>query len=511
MKIQEFISKFHNHPVLFIGSGLSLRYLKNSYNWDGLLKKIAGELNPDPRYYIDIKADHMNKSGGSKYKFDEVASQLEVDFDATVKSGKSDKFEDINKRFYQNMEEDKYISRFKLYIADLLKDTVLNPEMADEIAALKRARKNVGSIITTNYDTLIEQLFAFHPLIGNDIMLSNPYGSVYKIHGCVTQPEQIIITAEDYERFDKKYELIRAQLLSLFIHHPIIFMGYTITDENIRAILQTIFSYVNYESNEAQKIRDNFLLIEHDAGSQNQEVVEHDIDVDNTVIRINKLKTDDFTTIYDCIAGLTLPISAMDIRKVQTVVKEICEGGSIKVSITENLDELDNSDKVLVIGSKKTITYEYMNRSEMMANYFQIIEEENEQLLRLLNKQTIQSSQYFPIFAFSKICKDLDRVDELKEQQISKIQHIVREKCYNSQGTHHTPESVLSDDSIARTYKVIEMVRSIMSGKMDLDSMREYLISYKDKKSTDYRKLLCAYDLKSNMDNAYTIQERLDS
>ena len=57
----------------------------------------------------------------------------------------------------------------------------------------------------------------------------------------MTQLEQIVITAEDYERFDKKYELIRAQLLSLFIHHPIIFMGYTITDENIRAILQTIF------------------------------------------------------------------------------------------------------------------------------------------------------------------------------------------------------------------------------------------------------------------------------
>lgn len=500
MNIQEFISKFHNHPVLFIGSGLSLRYLQNSYNWDGLLKKIAGELKPDPRYYIDIKAEHMNKSGGAKYKFDEVASQLEVDFDKAVKSGKSDKFEDINKHFYQNMEEDKYISRFKLYIADLLKDMALKPETADEIAALKRARKNVGSIITTNYDTLIEQLFAFHPLIGNDIMLSNPYGSVYKIHGCVTQPEQIVITAEDYERFDKKYELIRAQLLSLFIHHPIIFMGYTITDENIRAILQTIFSYVNYESDEAQKIRDNFLLIEYDGGSQNQEVVEHDIDVGNTVIRINKLKTDDFTTIYDCIAGLTLPISAMDIRKVQTVVKEICEGGNIKVSITENLDELDNSDKVLVIGSKKTITYEYMNHSEMMANYFQIIEEENEQLLRLLNKQTIQSSQYFPIFAFSKICKNLERVDELKEQQISKIQHIVREKCYNSQGTHHTPESVLGDDSIARTYKVIEMVRSIMSGRMKLDSMKEYLLSYEDKKSTDYRKLLCAYDLKNNMD-----------
>lgn len=39
MNIQEFISNYHNHPVLFVGTGLSLRYLKNSYSWDSLLQK----------------------------------------------------------------------------------------------------------------------------------------------------------------------------------------------------------------------------------------------------------------------------------------------------------------------------------------------------------------------------------------------------------------------------------------------------------------------------------------
>ena len=33
MNIQEFISNYHNHPVLFVGTGLSLRYLENSYSW----------------------------------------------------------------------------------------------------------------------------------------------------------------------------------------------------------------------------------------------------------------------------------------------------------------------------------------------------------------------------------------------------------------------------------------------------------------------------------------------
>ncbi len=41
MDIREFISKYRNHPVLFIGTGFSLRYLSNSYTWDGLLKNLG--------------------------------------------------------------------------------------------------------------------------------------------------------------------------------------------------------------------------------------------------------------------------------------------------------------------------------------------------------------------------------------------------------------------------------------------------------------------------------------
>ena len=125
---------------------------------------------------------------------------------------------------------------------------------------------------------MIEQLFSFNPLIGNDILLSNPYGSVYKIHGCVSQPEKIIITERDYVEFEQKYELIRAQLLSLFIHNPIIFIGYNIGDKNIKDILKTVFSYVDYNSDTARKVRDNFLLIEYEKDSKNVEVLEHDID-----------------------------------------------------------------------------------------------------------------------------------------------------------------------------------------------------------------------------------------
>ena len=33
LNIDEFVMQFKNHPVLFVGTGLSMRYLKNSYSW----------------------------------------------------------------------------------------------------------------------------------------------------------------------------------------------------------------------------------------------------------------------------------------------------------------------------------------------------------------------------------------------------------------------------------------------------------------------------------------------
>lgn len=177
MKIQEFISNYHNHPVLFVGTGLSLRYLENSYSWDSLLQKVASEFNPDPEYYLDIKAEHME---GNAYTYEKIATQLEEDFNQYLKENRHGKFEYINDIFYENMKQGIKISRFKLYLSDLLKEIKIKESVQQEIVELKKARKNISSVITTNYDYMIEQMFSFHPLIGNNILLSNPYGSVYK-------------------------------------------------------------------------------------------------------------------------------------------------------------------------------------------------------------------------------------------------------------------------------------------------------------------------------------------
>lgn len=493
MNINDFISQYRNHPILFIGTGISLRYLKNSYTWDELLSKIAFELTENAEYYFDIKST-CHKDG--KFDYLKIASIIENKFNATLQEDRNGKFKRINDIFYENMAKNVNLSRFKIYISELFGTLDFREDMAEELKSFKKIRKNIGSIITTNYDGLIENIFEFNKLIGNNILLSNPYGSVYKIHGCYEDPEKIIITSQDYTTFDSKFELIRAQLLSLFIHNPIIFLGYSVGDDNIKKILKTIFSYVEPNSDLAQKIKNNFLLVEYAKEINNPIISEHDIVLeDGLTIRINKIKTDNYSNIYDSISSLHLPVTALDIRKVQNIVKEIYAGGDIKVSITEDLDSLKNGEKILAIGSTKTISYHYETAPELLSNYFTVLDESNSQILNLIDKYKIQSTQYFPIFGFDSINSTLATSEKLKAQQIKNIDICIKNITPSCQTPHFSIPDIWNDEHIPASSKMNCLIWNTYHENIGLDEIEYYLRQNTSTTSTDYRKLLSLYDL----------------
>ncbi len=492
MNVNDFIVQYKNHPVLFIGTGVSLRYLENSFTWDGLLSKIATDLKGNNEFYFDIKAKCRDDG---RYRFDRLASLLESEFNKDLEADRNGPFKLVNDAFYQNMENGIALSRFKIYISQIFATIRVRPQMETELSEFKKIRKNVGSIITTNYDKLIEETFEFNKLIGNDILLSNPYGSVYKIHGCSADPEKMIITSEDYQRFSERYELIRAQLLSLFIHNPIIFMGYSIGDENIKSILKTIFTYIEPNSEAATKIRNNFLLVEYQQNSDNVNIAEHDIDMEGfATIRINKIKTDNFIAIYEALSNLHLSVSALDIRKVQSIVKEIYSGGNIAVKITEDLDTIKNHERILAIGTDKTISYQFQTSSETINNYFKIIEESNSQILSFIDKYIIASTQYFPIFAFAKINTKIACTEKLKAQQKAKLEAVLKATPLQCQRVHATIQQILDDPLINNSSKDTCILWCLLSQLLDFQDVENYLKNYPDRSISNFRKLLCGYD-----------------
>lgn len=186
----------------------------------------------------------------------------------------------------------------------------------------------------------------------------------------------------------------------------------------------------------------------------------------------------------------------MDVRKVQSIVKEIYAGGSIKVMITEDIDSLRNSDRILAIGSSKTISYQFMTKQELVQNYFTIIEESNAALLSLINKQTIADNQYFPIYGFSLICSEIENVERLKYIQQTNVNRYITNKAYRN--SHSTIYDILGDEHIAESYKYPAIMYALENNQLELDDVEKYLrnLPITDKQNSNYRRLLCLYDIK---------------
>lgn len=492
MSISEFVSNFKNHIILFVGTGMSLRYFEKSYSWMDLLESSVIDLTGSKEDFLIIKNRHfMNGS----YDLPAMAGEIDTLFTQRLEGEREGKFKEINDMFFEQVEKGIKSSRFKIYLSELLHENQPKEDKQEELVKMKKMQKNIGSVITTNYDNLIEQVYGFSPLIGNDILLSNPYGSVYKIHGSIETPESLIITSDDYGRFEDSYDLIRSQIISMFIHNPIVFLGYSLGDKNIKMLLKTIFKFVSPSSEEAEKIKQNFLVVEYDEGNANTEVQDFECTLDeNTSIVINRTKTDNFSEIYDSISNLILPISAMDVKKVRDIVSLICEGtDGIKVYVTADMDSLNNSDKVLAIGSKQSVSVNYMNSSEMIQNYFEIIDNRDIARTEIIKHYKITVSQFFPIYGFLNINPGIENSEQLKLIEDQKISE-TKTKALQHTCVYDTIKDILDDDDIVETKKNWTIINGVFEGKIRLEDLKSYLLSFEDRTPTELRKLTVVYD-----------------
>ena len=109
------------------------------------------------------------------------------------------------------IEDDKtqsyyYRKRISQIISGYLEDNKNTLLLNKEVVELKRT--SPAAIITTNYDEMLETIYGeeYSVHIGQNSLLTNVLdgiGEIYKIHGCVTVPESIVITKDDYDNFFK--------------------------------------------------------------------------------------------------------------------------------------------------------------------------------------------------------------------------------------------------------------------------------------------------------------------
>ncbi|MFE4123982.1 SIR2 family protein [Priestia sp. YIM B13486] len=114
----------------------------------------------------------------------------------------------------------------------------------------------IDTIVTTNYDTLFEEAYGrdLSPIIQNSNI---PYTGdkkikLYKIHGDIKQLDTIVITKDDYTNFFRKSdEPIWNKIKSLLSEKTILFVGYSLSDQNIDYLLDNVVANLGNNINES--------------------------------------------------------------------------------------------------------------------------------------------------------------------------------------------------------------------------------------------------------------------
>jgi hypothetical protein len=183
------LKKSDHLPMLFIGSGMSIRYL-GLENWEGLLRKFARFATDNDLAY----EMYVQQARGLEHKeglLPKVAELIERDFNLVW--FKDDQFKEIRQQSTEEIKRS--ISPFKIEIARYMraKSQEHIPQYASEIKLFKQLEmRSIGGVLTTNYDSFIEDLFpAYTKYIGQEeLLFSTLHGisEIFKIHGCYTKP-----------------------------------------------------------------------------------------------------------------------------------------------------------------------------------------------------------------------------------------------------------------------------------------------------------------------------------
>lgn len=355
MTLEDIVKNFNTTPFLFVGSGLSRRYL-DLPNWNGLLRHFANRIHNDEFIYERYlnKRKSSNRSDGETLPL--VASDIQEDFDeywfldASFRSTNTEVLDQVHKG----------ISPFKAEVAEYIRTSgKLQEKYIEEIALLSEiSEKSISGIITTNYDTFLEDhLEGYKKYVGqNELIFSAIQGvaEIYKIHGSVEKPESLVINADDYATFNQRSKYLAAKLMTIFMEFPIIFMGYSLSDTNIKKIIQNIAECLT--NKQLDILKDRFIFIDYVENMNGYEISDAMFPLqNNSVLQMKRIQLGDYSLLYHALRGKKASVPVRILRRFKEDLYEFTitnePTNELRVAYIDD-DRVSDDDLVLAIGSK---------------------------------------------------------------------------------------------------------------------------------------------------------------
>ncbi|WP_233193485.1 SIR2 family protein [Sporosarcina sp. P3] len=292
--IKNTLDEMGTQPILFIGSGLSKRYF-NGPNWIELLellKERCPEIENDVGYYIQdgitleeigtIYTESYRKwAWRNKDNFPDELFEANVPRDAYIKFEISKIFQDITPATLEEIED---------------------RELREELELLKSIQPHAA--ITTNYDVFIENILPdYQPIVGQQILRPDTMsiGEIFKIHGCISVPKELVFNKEDYKIFIEKKKYLSAKLLTFFAEHPLLFIGYSGNDKNIQSILSDIDEIISINGELIPNIY--FLSFNKNLNNEAQPPKEKIFVINKKEIRVKFIEAYSFSWIFEAFSA----------------------------------------------------------------------------------------------------------------------------------------------------------------------------------------------------------------
>jgi len=505
------LKDFTTNPYLFIGSGFSRRYL-NLPTWEDLLSNffLVSSIDGEFEYY-------KSKCNGN---LPLLASNLSNEFHEIW--WKNDLYKD-NRSVYKTLASEGINLPLKIEISNYIKSIQsISKQYDKEIELLKTIV--IDGIITTNWDNFLEENFSdFNIYIGQQELLFSEaisIGEIYKIHGCVTRPETLILTEEDYLNFNSKNAYLAAKLLTIFVEHPIIFVGYSLSDNNIQQIIDSIVKCV--EPKNLDKLKNRLIFVEWKKDTE-FEIKDSSIKLpDNKVLPIKLIITDSFEPIFETLSTLKRQIPIKILRKLKNSVVEFVKSNkpTSQVFVADINTITDDSLIEYAIGvgiASQLLSTQGYKSIETIDIIEDILNDNKNFNSKLLVENTfpkiIKGNSFIPVYKYLRKENLLTKTGTLKSKNkfelkkntpncfLPPIGYI--KKQTEIRRNHKDVNSIVNSFDISHSLNYIPLLdfKAINLNQL-LKFLRSCLNDETIKTSSNFRKLVCLYDyLKFGIEN----------
>lgn len=496
------LDEFASSPFLFIGSGFSLKYI-NTENWEGLLRKYSGLMDKPFERYRSLADGNWPKVGSL------IARDYHTHW---FEAG------DLEEERNNNLQEMvSFSSPLKVSVSTYLKNISEKPfeeHVQTDIELLKKAK--INGIITTNYDLLCESIYPdFKVYKSQQELIFSPLqeiGEIYKIHGCCTEPNSLVITEEDYADYNEKNAYLAAKLLTVFLEHPTIFMGYSISDKNVRNILSSIVKCL--DQNQVNELSNRLFFVEYVHDHESEPIIDkYEFEIGGAILPLTRIRTKEYTEILNVLSFLNQKFPAALLRKMKEHIYELVSTNDptekIAVVDFDTDTDLDKVDVVIGVGvsGRAEKSYETFSRFDIAEDvlYGNKDFEVNELISKTLPK-LIKATTWTPVCKYYNAIEDKDDVD-------AKIKSAVNRPIddwqngnpysYKAQTIRETYNNINEVTAANTPDKAVKIILLLEIEKLDLKVLEQFLkdnfnLTQDIQQSSYYMKLVCLYDRLKN-------------